>query len=114
MFFFNSESYLCVIHIPLFVFTYYLYPFVYCMYVRINDCHCPNAVVLLRLFPSLAFVVFLTMDETKFEQLVSDLDAARHWQCQLMFPAGSTDAVNLCEYLQRFRSNRRFAFISLY
>ena len=41
------------------------------------------------------------MDETKFEQLVSVLDAAQHWQCQLMFPAGSTDAVNLCEYLHR-------------
>jgi hypothetical protein len=41
------------------------------------------------------------MDETKFDELVAVLDAAQHWQCQLMFPVGSSEAVNLCDYMHR-------------
>ena len=41
------------------------------------------------------------MDETKFDQLIAVLDAGQQWQCQLLFPVGSDEVVNLCEYMHR-------------
>jgi hypothetical protein len=64
------------------------------------------------------------MDETKFDQLIAVLDAGQQWQCELLFPVGSEEVVNLCEYMHRdflgehartvdvtsFPSNSRFRF----
>jgi hypothetical protein len=41
------------------------------------------------------------MNETKFKELTALLHAGQQWRCQLMFPLGSEDAVNLCDYLHR-------------
>ena len=57
--------------------------------------------VVTSFLPELSRFSSSAMDETKFDQLIAVLDAGQQWQCELLFPVGSEEVVNLCEYMHR-------------